>query len=147
MLGIYGGKITSYRHVAEDAVDMLAGRLDALAGPAWTASKPLPGGDFQSEGSAQIAGRLRADFPFLTETDVLRIVRAYGTDAWDWLGAAKDRAGLGQDFGHGLSEVEVRWMQSREWAMTAEDVLWRRSKLGLSMNAEQVARLEAFLNA
>jgi glycerol-3-phosphate dehydrogenase len=145
LLGIYGGKITSYRHVAEEAVDKLARRVPALAGPAWTAREPLPGGDFPREGQAELIAGLRGEYPFLSERDARRIGRAYGTRANCWLGTAKTWDGLGRSFGAGLSEAEVDYLRREEWARTAEDVLWRRTKLGLHMNAGEQAALAEYL--
>lgn len=145
VLGIYGGKITSYRHVAEEVVDMLGERLDVFAGDHWTAGKPLPGGDFPMQAQPLLVAELQAEYPFLLGEDALRISRSYGLDAVHWLGDATARADLGQDFGCGLSEAEVTYLREREWAVSAEDILWRRSKLGLRMNAEQVAGLDRYL--
>jgi glycerol-3-phosphate dehydrogenase len=145
LLSVYGGKITTYRHLAEEAVDLLAPRLTALSGPAWTASRPLPGGDFAVDGVRELAAQLQALHPFLTDHEALRIARAYGTRAHDWLGDAKDRADVGIDFGAGLSQAEVDYLRRVEWARTAEDVLWRRTKMGLRLDAAQVAGLADYL--
>jgi glycerol-3-phosphate dehydrogenase len=143
LLGVYGGKITSYRALAEEAVDALAERLPALSGPAWTGETPLPGGDFPQGSQDELIAILRAGYPFLDATDATRIARAYGTRARDWLGMATGWADLGRAFGAGLSEAEVEYLRGVEWAQTAEDVLWRRSKLGLHMSpAEQTALAE-----
>lgn len=145
LLSVYGGKITTYRHLAEEAVDLLAARLPALAGGAWTTSRPLPGGDFPAWGLDSIKAALAADYPFLDEADLDRIVRAYGTRAWNWLGEAHSRQALGRDFGAGLSQAEVDYLMTEEWAETAEDVLWRRTKLGLRLSQAEVASLSAYL--
>ena len=147
MLGIYGGKITSYRQVAEDAVDKLAQRLPALSGPAWTAHAPLPGGDFPKEAQGALIAELQVEYPFLSPADATRIARAYGLDTVLWLGEARRREDLGRDFGCGLSEAEVDWMRREEFVVTAEDVLWRRSKLGLHMAASEQAALAAYLGS
>src|SRR5690606_34452315 len=139
LLTVEGGKITSYRHLAEEAVDALAERLPALSGPAWTGSAPLPGGDFATDGQPTLIAELRAKHPFLSETDATRIVRAYGTRAARWLGEAKGWTDLGRNFGAGLSEAELGYLRCTEWASTAEDALWRRSKLGLHMDEAQRA--------
>jgi glycerol-3-phosphate dehydrogenase len=139
LLGVYGGKITSYRHVAEEAVDQLAERLSALSGPAWTARKPLPGGDFPHDGQADLIAALQAEFPAI---DATRIARAYGTRARSWL-----TDDLGRDFGAGLSEAEIDYLRREEWAVTAEDVLWRRSKLGLHMSAAERDAVAEFMGS
>jgi glycerol-3-phosphate dehydrogenase len=146
-LGIYGGKLTSYRHVAQDAVNRLAKRVPALAGRCRTASEPLPGGDFDKAAQHHLIGVLAEEYPFLSPGDALRIGRAYGTRAVDWLGEAKGWDALGRQFGHGLSEAEVTYLRRVEWAQTAEDVLWRRTKLGLHLDAGQQAALVKFLDS
>jgi glycerol-3-phosphate dehydrogenase len=140
LLSVYGGKITTYRHLAEEAVDLLAQRLPALSGPAWTTTRPLPGGDFPIDGAAALKADLRARHRFLSEADADRIARAYGTRAFDWL---DDDQGRG--FGAGLSEAEVEYLRREEWARTAEDVLWRRTKLGLRLDPAQQSALAAYL--
>jgi glycerol-3-phosphate dehydrogenase len=145
LLSVFGGKITSYRHLAEQAVDKLAPCLAALAGPAWTHTKPLPGGDFPIKGQAALIERLRANYPFLSPADADRVIKAYGTQAWQWLGEAKSWPDLGESFGAGLTAAEVNWMRAREWAHTADDILWRRSKLGLRIDAAGRDALETWL--
>jgi glycerol-3-phosphate dehydrogenase len=145
MLTVLGGKITSYRHVAEAALDKLCPLL-GITGKHWTAKAPLPGGDFPVDGLAGLAARYVAEHPFLGEDEAARIARAYGTDARRWLGTARSRAALGRDFGAGLSEAEVRYMMEEEWAQTAEDILWRRSKLGLHMTQQEQSALAQWLD-
>ncbi len=126
-------------------MEQLKPYLPALQGGDWTADAPLPGGDFPMTGLAELTAGLARDYAFLTPATLDRIARAYGTQARVWLGDATDPSGLGLDFGHGLSEAEVRHMMTREWAQTSEDILWRRSKIGLRLNREQVERLERWL--
>ncbi len=143
LLTIYGGKITSYRHVAEAAVDELADHVPALSGKRWTAKAALPGGDFRTDGAAALKAEYKLAFPFLTAATVNRIVKAYGTDARAWLADADGWEALGGEIAHGLSAAEVRWMVDREWACTTDDILWRRSKLGLHFSDEEVRKLAA----
>ncbi len=145
VLGVYGGKITSYRHLAEEAVDKLARRMPALSGKRWTGDAPLPGGDFPMDGQEECIQKLVRAYPFLEEGQARRIIRAYGTRAKVWLGPAKSWDDLGQHFGAGLSEAEVRYLMETEWAETAEDVLWRRSKLGLHMSEAQRDAVRDFI--
>lgn len=147
LLTIYGGKITSYRHVAEHAVDKLAEHLGVLAGKRWTAKAPLPGGTFPTSGAAALRARYKLAHPFLSSATVDRIVKAYGTDAAQWLGKAEDWDALGGEIAHGLSAAEVEWMMTHEWARDVDDILWRRSKLGLLFNEAEVAKLAAWLEA
>ncbi len=146
VLHVFGGKITTYRRLAEAALAKLGPALGNARGP-WTAGVALPGGDFAVDGAPRLAAELRAAHTFLSEAWALRLVRAYGTDARAMLGGAREARDLGQDFGATLTEAEVRWLVEREWARTAEDVLWRRSKLGLRVTAEEAARLEAWMVA
>jgi glycerol-3-phosphate dehydrogenase len=145
LLSVYGGKITTYRHLAEEAVDLLAGRLPALAGPAWTRARALPGGDFPIDGAPALQAEIAGRYPFLAEADVERIGRAYGRRAFVWLGGAMGWDDLGQCFGAGLTAAEIDYLRQEEWAVTAEDVLWRRTKLGLRLEAGQVKALEIYL--
>jgi len=146
LLNVFGGKITTYRRLAESALAKLAPFFPQAAS-AWTARVPLPGGDFAVDGVAELIAALKAQYAFLTEYHAARLIRAYGTEAGQILGAAKSKADLGRDFGGTLTEVEVRWLMTREYAQTAADVVWRRSKLGLRMTAEQIAALEAHMGS
>jgi len=140
LLTVYGGKITTYRHLAEEAVDMLSPRLPALTGGAWTRARALPGGDFPIDGLPMLIRTLLTEFPHLSPDDADRIGRAYGTSAWTWL--KRDR---GRDFGGGLCQAEVDYLRAEEWAQSADDILWRRTKLGLVLGAEQQAALAGYL--
>ena len=144
VLSVFGGKITTYRRLAEAVMDRIAPLVPGLKG-AWTRGVPLPGGDFAVDGTAALTDQLLRDYPFLTPAWARRLVRSYGTEAGAVLGDARDATGLGEDFGATLSEREVRWMMEREFARTAEDVIWRRSKLGLGMDSGQIARLDDWM--
>ncbi|MBC7154462.1 MAG: glycerol-3-phosphate dehydrogenase [Rhodobacteraceae bacterium] len=144
VLSVFGGKITTYRRLAEAALDQVAAHLPKVAGR-WTAGAPLPGGDFAVNGVAALIDGLCARYPFLTRAWAARLTRAYGTEAGAILGRARAAADLGRDFGATLSEAELRWLMGREFARTAEDVVWRRSKLGLRMNAGQIAALDRWM--
>ncbi|QUS34806.1 glycerol-3-phosphate dehydrogenase [Falsirhodobacter algicola] len=144
ILSVFGGKITTYRRLAENALAKLA-PFFPKAGGEWTARAPLPGGDFPHDQVAALRERLRAEHPFLTPAWAARLIRAYGTDAWPLLDGARDAAALGQDFGATLTEAEVRWLMRHEHARSAEDVVWRRSKLGLRLTEEEVAALDRFM--
>ena len=144
VLNIFGGKITTFRRLAEDSVAKLAPHFPDLPGP-WTAGVPLPGGDFAVGDVDRLIRDLMAAYPFLTPLWARRLIRAYGTDARRVLGDATDAADLGRDFGATLTAQEVRWLMTREYARTAEDVVWRRSKLGLRLSADQIADLDAWM--
>ncbi|MBE0414762.1 glycerol-3-phosphate dehydrogenase [Yoonia sp.] len=143
LLNVFGGKITTYRKLAENAlaklIPLIGGTCD------WTADAPLPGGDFKVRDRDRLVTDLQADYPFLTTAWALRLIRAYGTDARQVLGDAKTTADLGPDFGATLTGAEVAWLMAREYARTAEDVVWRRSKLGLRMTPDQIAALDAHM--
>ena len=145
LLSVFGGKITTYRHLAAEAIDQLAPFLPVLSAKDWTGGACLPGGDFGMTEAAAKMAELVARYPFLTPREAERLVRLYGTAAFDFLGQAATRADLGADFGHGLTAAEVAHLVAREWAVTAEDILWRRTKLGLHFTREQTAALAAHL--
>ena len=132
LVNVFGGKITTYRVLAEDVLAKLG-----LRGP-WTAGAPLPGGDFAWNGAAAIVERLLSSYPFLDRPWAQRLVRTYGTLAHAVLGDAAGKDDLGRDFGATLTEVELEWLRDREFAQTAEDVVWRRTKLGLRMTPEEI---------
>ena len=145
LLSVFGGKITTYRRLAEEAVDRLVPFGLGLDKAQWTAGSTLPGGDFAVTGRGALAAGLRAKHPFLDLTESERIAAAYGTLACRWLADAQMRADLGQDFGGGLSAAEVDYAMEREWASTADDMLWRRTKLGLRIDPAGRAALERFM--
>jgi glycerol-3-phosphate dehydrogenase len=147
LLSIFGGKITTYRHLAERAVNALRPWFPQMTAHGWTADQPLPGGDFPVDGAEVLTVKLARDYPFLPPFTVRRLIRCYGTLAWGWLGKAEAPAGLGRDFGAGLTQAEVDYLVANEWAQTAMDIIWRRSKLGLLFTAEQVATLDEYLAA
>jgi Glycerol-3-phosphate dehydrogenase len=144
LLNVFGGKITTYRKLAEDALAKLAPHLRDPGRP-WTAGAPLPGGDFAVNGVEGLIADLRFAHPFVTEPWASRLIRAYGTDAAHILGDAKAATDLGRDFGATLTEAELRWLMEKEYARSAEDVVWRRSKLGLRLTADQIAAIETFM--
>lgn len=146
ILSIFGGKITTYRKLAENALRQLAPYFQDAA-KNWTAGVPLPGGDFPVDGVAALIASLRDDYPFLNDAWARRLVRAYGTQARDILGGAKDASDLGVMFGATLTSVEVTWLMHKEYARRAEDVVWRRSKLGLRMTTEEIAKLDKWMLA
>ncbi len=143
-LHVFGGKITTYRRLAETALERIA-RVLAVPGRPWTAGAALPGGDFPVDGFAALVDGLVSRHPWLAPPLAGRLVRAYGTDAEHLLGEAGSMAGLGTDFGAGLTEAEVRWQMRHEFARRADDVVWRRTRLGLRMTAEQIATLDRWM--
>ena len=143
LLTVYGGKITTYRRLAEDALARLA-HFFPRSRP-WTAQSPLPGGDFVYDGVDTLIERTRRTWRFLTADHARRLVRAYGTRVERVLGKAAGLDDLGMRFGADLTAAEVGYLMGTEWAQTADDVLWRRSKLGLLLTPEQKAILDRFM--
>jgi glycerol-3-phosphate dehydrogenase len=143
LLTVYGGKITTYRRLAEQALARLAHFFPHLR--SWTAKSHLPGGDFVYDGIETLIERARRSWPFLTVEHARRLVHAYGTRIERVLDQATGMDSLGICFGADLTVAEVDYLMREEWARTAEDVLWRRSKLGLRFSDAQVADLERFM--
>jgi glycerol-3-phosphate dehydrogenase len=142
-LSIFGGKITTARRLAEHALDDLGPFLPPH-GAAWTSQASLPGGDIEFEPFLET---LKREKPFLGDDLALRLARAYGSRAWRFLGPAGSMADLGRAFGGGLTEAEARYLMENEWARTADDILWRRSRLGLHMSQKEQEELRDFIGA
>ena len=140
LLSVFGGKITTYRRLAEEALDSLAISLSHMK-PAWTATAPLPGGDIANADFEAFLTEFHRANAWLPEPLARRYARAYGTRIDRLLAGARSLAELGDDFGGGLFEAEISYLINQEWAQTAEDILWRRSKLGLHVSEETVRRL------
>ena len=140
LLSIYGGKITTYRCLAEQVLEKLE-RYLAGAGPAWTETAALPGGDLPDSFEGFLAD-LQGRYAFLPPDLAHRYARLYGTLCLEFLADAKTAADLGEEFGAGLYAREAEYLIEREWARSADDILWRRTKLGLVMTPEGRARLE-----
>jgi glycerol-3-phosphate dehydrogenase len=147
MLSIFGGKITTYRRLAQHALDKLERHLPASAQDRrdWSGRTPLPGGDFPVQGFAALVKDIADEYPWLDARLCRRLARAYGTKARSVLNGAKRLDALGRDFGSGLTEAEVVYLMREEWAEEADDVIWRRSKLGLRLSQNQVAELASFM--
>lgn len=144
VLNVFGGKITTYRRLAEAALARLKRWFPQMGKP-WTKNAPLPGGDFPVDGVAGLVGGLMAGHPYLDAAWARRLVRTYGTEAEKVLGTARSAEALGQRFGADLTEAEVRWLVEKEWARTEGDVLWRRTRLGLRLTSDETARLDAWM--
>jgi glycerol-3-phosphate dehydrogenase len=144
LLSVFGGKITTYRRLAESALAMLQPHLPAVSGQAagWTGREPLPGGDFPMEGFDRELTAAAARYPFVPEPTMRRLLRAYGTRIHCLLHGATCYADLGRVFGADLTEAELRYLVNSEWARTAADVAWRRSKLGLRLSPGEIAAID-----
>jgi glycerol-3-phosphate dehydrogenase len=149
LLSVFGGKITTHRRLAESALALLAPHLPPAQGrkPGWTRQETLPGGDFPPDGFEALLAATAARYRFLPQPTVRRLLRAYGTRIHDLLAGASSAADLGRRFGADLTEAELRYLVRAEWARTAEDVVWRRSKLGLRLSAAEIAAIDEALVA
>jgi glycerol-3-phosphate dehydrogenase len=144
VLSVFGGKITTFRRLAEHAMDEIA-RFFPNVGPAWTQNASLPGGDIPGGDIDDFARELHERKPFLSPGVARRLARSYGTRVDRFLEHAKEAADLGRDFGMGLTEAEIEYLSTSEWATTAEDILWRRSKLGLHLPRTAAADIDCYL--
>jgi glycerol-3-phosphate dehydrogenase len=140
LLNVFGGKITTYRHLAEGALTKIEQVLGAR-GPAWTNGSTLPGGDFPIDGFDALVTSLRVRAMKVAPATIRRLARAYGTEARTILADGD----LGPIFGADLGQREVDFLVEKEWARSADDILWRRSKLGLRFSPEEVAALSRYL--
>ena len=144
MLNIFGGKITTFRRLAEAALSKL-GPWFPNAGQPWTREGALPGGDLAVDQVPARIDRLMGAYPFLDRAWATRLFQHYGTETEQILGNAVTGDDLGRDFGETLTEAEVRWLMTNEWARDAGDVVWRRTRLGLRMTKDQIAELDDWM--
>ncbi|MFQ5763829.1 MAG: glycerol-3-phosphate dehydrogenase [Rhodospirillales bacterium] len=145
VISVFGGKITTYRRLAEKVVGSLAPRFPALGGP-WTEGAVLPGGDFGAGDWGDFTGALAAAYPDLDPDYLEALARRHGSRVHDVLGPAQRTADLGVNFGGGLYQCEVDYLIENEWAETADDVLWRRTKAGLAMDNAEKAALQDYMS-
>ncbi len=146
MITIYGGKPTTFRHLAEATLAQLTPYFPNIKSP-WTATALLPGGAIARTETDKTANALSQSYPFLPTLLLSRYLSAYGSDVMDMLSAVSSITDMGRHFGHNLYQIEVTYLIQHEWASSAEDILWRRSKLGLKFTPDQVAILEHWLTA
>lgn len=144
VLSIFGGKITTFRKLAEHALDELKAYFPTMK-PSWTEKAKMPGGDMPDADFDRFFAAVRQRWPFLPEQVAHRLARAYGTRMEELLGSAKSLTDLGEDFGAGLTAAEVDYLARREWARSAEDILWRRSKLGLHVPTDAAGKIDAYI--
>jgi glycerol-3-phosphate dehydrogenase len=149
LLNVFGGKITTYRRLAEAALEKLApyvpGRGEGVNAAGWTRQAPLPGGDIGEGGIDAFIIRQQTKYPWLPKPLLRRYATAYGTRMNRFLGAVQGLEGLGADIGEDLYEAEIHYLVTQEWAQKAQDILWRRSKLGLHVSPRTSVKLEAWL--
>tara|TARA_Y100000385_G_scaffold46382_1_gene43028 strand:- start:1147 stop:2724 length:1578 start_codon:yes stop_codon:yes gene_type:complete len=144
LLNIFGGKITTYRKLAEAAIAEIAVFFPNLKAP-WTANSSLPGGNFPVKDVVKLITKLRSDYSFLSEIRARRLIRAYGLNAWEILKGAKKLEDLGEQFGEILTQKEIDYLRKNEFALEVDDIIWRRTKLGLTMSGKDKKRLNAYL--
>jgi glycerol-3-phosphate dehydrogenase len=146
VLSVFGGKITTYRKLAEAVLAELRPFFPAMREP-WTRNAPLPGGDLPGGDRDAWHAELVRRYPALSPALLRALAERHGTRATSVLGDAHSPADLGEDFGAGLTEREVSYLREKEWAMTADDVLWRRTKCGLPMTPSQRERVARYLGS
>ncbi|MHC4845036.1 MAG: glycerol-3-phosphate dehydrogenase [Planctomycetota bacterium] len=150
LLSVFGGKLTTARRLAERAVDKLSPFHEDIGGR-WTSEAMLPGGELPGavgrDRIASFAAHLATTHPRLDGGLLSGLARRHGSEAANLLGDVQDAAALGRDFGGGLTERELEWMVTRQWARGAGDVLWRRSKLGLVLDETQLGAVAGWLEA
>jgi glycerol-3-phosphate dehydrogenase len=144
LLSVFGGKITTFRKLAEHALEKLAPHFP-MAGPAWTAGAVLPGGDLPGGDFDAFVADLAGEHPALPRPLLRRLARAYGSRIEQILAGARSMADLGRDFGGGLTEAELVYLARNEWAVSSQDVLWRRGKMGLHVLPQTADQVDAFL--
>jgi glycerol-3-phosphate dehydrogenase len=144
LINVFGGKITTYRRLAEAVLCGVEAVLGAR-GPAWTRTARLPGGDFPPTGAEALREELKRAYPFLDAAFAARLVRTYGSRAAAVLGPARTLGDLGRHFGADLHETEIRYLVREEWARCADDILWRRTKRGLALSPAEATALDAFV--
>ncbi|RPH22306.1 glycerol-3-phosphate dehydrogenase [Buttiauxella warmboldiae] len=143
LLSVFGGKLTTYRKLAEHALDKLKGYYPNM-GPGWTKGSVLPGGEINGDRD-RYAAQLRQRYTFLTESLARRFSRTYGSNSDVMLAEKASQDDLGEDFGHEFYEAELRYLVEHEWVRTLDDAIWRRTKLGMWLTEEQQARVAQWL--
>lgn len=145
LLSVLGGKLTTYRRLAEAVLDKL-GKYFAMQRP-WTAGEPLPGGDLDARGVPGLISDIRERHAYIDEPLARRLAFSYGTRAWKIVNESKSEAGLGPRLAGNLHQAELDYLRSEEWAKTADDILWRRTKLGLVTTPAELAALKKALES
>jgi glycerol-3-phosphate dehydrogenase len=146
ILSIFGGKITTYRELSEHAMQKLRKHFPDMPNR-WTADAPLPGGDIDNADFDAFLLNLERQYPWIDKNNLRRMARAYGTRIGLVIKGAKSKRGMGKHFGGGLTRNEVDYLRTHEWAFSAEDILWRRSKCGLHMSEAERATFAKWLDA
>ena len=143
LLSVFGGKLTTYRKLAEHALEKLTPYYKGI-GPAWTKTAVLPGGDIGGDRD-DYAAKLRRRFPFISESMARHYARTYGSNSELILDKATSLDDLGEHFGHEFFEAELRYLVEHEWVRSLDDAIWRRTKQGMWLTDEQQARISKWL--
>jgi glycerol-3-phosphate dehydrogenase len=146
LVNIFGGKITTYRKLAESMLEEIEAVLGKKGQP-WTEGATLPGGDFETHGYEAQVQKLQTQYPFLGAEQARRFIRQYGTAAFKMMHGASSEGDMGRSFGSDITEREVRYQMDHEWSRTAEDVLWRRTKRGLRLSKDEAKALDEWMSA
>ena len=144
VLNIFGGKITTYRKLAESAVLEIENALGVKSGP-WTKRVPLPGGDFDVGGFDALVENLLDTYDFLTPSWATRMVRMYGTNAIKIITAVAQALDKKQNYGCDITAAELDWSIENEFVQTADDFVWRRTRLGLKLSPEQIEAIDTYI--
>ena len=144
MINIFGGKITTYRRLSETILEHIENFLGER-GESWTENSRLPGGDIKVATLSEFEAKLKSKYSFFTNELIRRLARSYGEISFDIFGDADSLDSLGENFGAGLYEAEVKYLINKEWARSSNDILFRRSKLGLLLSKTEVENLNLFL--
>ncbi len=144
-LNIFGGKLTTYRTLSCEVAEMIANRLGGVSQQNWQSDTPLPGAPSQTEFGLWQA-EFHQKYSFLELGLRTRLCHLYGVDAEMIIGAARTQSELGTDFGYGLTEAEITFLQKHEWAETVSDIIWRRTKLGYLLDKTQKQAISSYLN-
>lgn len=144
LINVFGGKITTYRKLAESMLEKIEQNLGQKKGK-WTANSHLPGGKFQTAEFHELVSKLKSEFAFLDLSSATRLIRSYGTNAWEVMQGVSTVDDMGKRFGGSLTEREVLYLIKNEWAECAEDVVWRRSKIGIRMSEQEIRELDDWM--
>jgi glycerol-3-phosphate dehydrogenase len=143
-LNIFGGKITTYRKLAESALEKIDNELGKSTSK-WTAGAALPGGDVAVDGISALQDALKAQLPFVSDFTIRRLIRQYGTQAIGIFEGVQSVEDMGQDFGQEIYAHEIDWAIDNEWVYCAEDFLWRRSKMGIRFEGGSHEALDSYI--
>jgi len=148
MVNIFGGKITTFRKLAESMMDIVEEQIGAKQ-PEWTNGASLPGGSFKAEENDTLIAKITNDYPFLNPKIATRLLHTYGMRTFRFLDGATSLEDMGEDFSGdtdaGLYAREIDYLIDTEWVRDADDVLWRRSKLGIKIKGKTVEQLQAYI--